>query len=73
MTRNSGASVAEIAKRTGFCTPSHLANTFRDATGMTPREWRNGYLSNGMLTVAGLLFVVLAVKQIWDQPWSEFF
>ncbi|MFH8766116.1 Nramp family divalent metal transporter [Streptomyces althioticus] len=39
----------------------------------TPREWRNGYLSNGMLAVAGLLFLVLAVKQIWDQPWSEFF
>ncbi|MET9233525.1 Nramp family divalent metal transporter [Streptomyces cellulosae] len=39
----------------------------------TPREWRNSYLSNGMLTVAGLLFLVLAVKQIWDQPWSEFF
>ena len=39
--RNSSASVAEIAKRTGFCTPSHLANTFRDTTGMTPREWRN--------------------------------
>ncbi|MFG3078134.1 Nramp family divalent metal transporter [Streptomyces sp. NPDC048225] len=39
----------------------------------TPREWRNGGLSNGMLTVAGLLFLVLCVKQIWDQPWSEFF
>ncbi|MGA5144464.1 Nramp family divalent metal transporter [Streptomyces griseoincarnatus] len=39
----------------------------------TPREWRNGYLSNGMLAAAGLLFLVLAVKQIWDQPWSEFF
>ncbi|MFD5803023.1 MULTISPECIES: Nramp family divalent metal transporter [unclassified Streptomyces] len=39
----------------------------------TPREWRNGWLSNGMLTVAGLLFLVLCVKQVWDQPWSEFF
>lgn len=39
----------------------------------TPREWRNGSLSNGMLTVAGLLFLVLCVKQVWDQPWSEFF
>ncbi|WP_077796905.1 Nramp family divalent metal transporter [Streptomyces sp. JHA26] len=39
----------------------------------TPREWRNGALSNGMLAVAGLLFLVLCVKQIWDQPWSEFF
>ncbi|MDQ0784748.1 Nramp family divalent metal transporter [Streptomyces sp. B3I8] len=39
----------------------------------TPREWRNGGLSNGMLVIAGLLFLVLCVKQIWDQPWSEFF
>ncbi|MGA4850992.1 Nramp family divalent metal transporter [Streptomyces sp. G5(2025)] len=39
----------------------------------TPREWRNGWLSNGMLTVAGLLFLVLCVKQISDQDWSSFF
>lgn len=39
----------------------------------TPREWRNGPLSNVMLAVAGVLFVVLCVKQIWDQPWAEFF
>ncbi|WP_190085271.1 Nramp family divalent metal transporter [Streptomyces longisporoflavus] len=39
----------------------------------TPREWRNGMLSNGMLTVAGLLFLVLCVKQITDQDWSSFF
>ncbi|MGY0018337.1 Nramp family divalent metal transporter [Streptomyces sp. cg35] len=39
----------------------------------TPARWRNGRLSNGMLAVAGLLFVVLCVKQIWDQPWSDFF
>jgi Mn2+/Fe2+ NRAMP family transporter len=39
----------------------------------TPREWRNGALSNVMLAVAGLLFLVLCVKQVWDQPWSQFF
>jgi Mn2+/Fe2+ NRAMP family transporter len=39
----------------------------------TPREWRNGYLSNAMLVIAGLLFLVLCAKQIIDQPWSEFF
>ncbi|MFH9731298.1 Nramp family divalent metal transporter [Streptomyces sp. NPDC017260] len=39
----------------------------------TPREWRNGWLSNGMLAVAGLLFLVLCVKQVWDQDWAEFF
>ncbi|MBV7699929.1 Nramp family divalent metal transporter [Streptomyces sp. TRM70350] len=42
-------------------------------TDRTPREWRNGWVSNGMLTIAGLLFLVLCVKQIWDQPWAEFF
>ncbi|MEU3946280.1 Nramp family divalent metal transporter [Streptomyces sp. NPDC029526] len=39
----------------------------------TPREWRNGPLSNVMLVLAGLLFLVLAVKQVRDQPWAEFF
>ncbi|MCZ9340087.1 Nramp family divalent metal transporter, partial [Streptomyces sp. TRM76130] len=39
----------------------------------TPVEWRNGWLSNGVLGIAGLLFLVLCVKQVWDQPWSEFF
>ncbi|WP_371546241.1 Nramp family divalent metal transporter [Streptomyces sp. NBC_00554] len=38
----------------------------------TPSEWRNGPLSNGMLAIAGLLFLVLCVKQIWDQPWADF-
>nr|WSY52146.1 Nramp family divalent metal transporter [Streptomyces sp. NBC_00886] len=39
----------------------------------TPGEWRNGLLSNAMLVIAGLLFLVLCVKQVWDQPWAEFF
>ncbi|MFG2572611.1 Nramp family divalent metal transporter [Streptomyces sp. NPDC048481] len=39
----------------------------------TPRPWRNGLLSNAMLVLAGLLFLVLCVKQIWDQPWGDFF
>ena len=38
--RNTDKTVAEIAKRTGFCTPSHLSNTFRDITGETPRHYR---------------------------------
>jgi Mn2+/Fe2+ NRAMP family transporter len=42
-------------------------------SGRTPREWRNGMLSNVMLVIAGLLFLVLCVKQIVDQPWAEFF
>ncbi|CAL9566936.1 Divalent metal cation transporter MntH [Streptomyces sp. enrichment culture] len=39
----------------------------------TPDEWRSGPLSNAMLAIAGLLFLVLGVKEIWDQPWAEFF
>ncbi|MBO1334681.1 Nramp family divalent metal transporter [Streptomyces sp. VRA16 Mangrove soil] len=39
----------------------------------TPASWRNGWLSNGMLAIAGLLFVVLCVKQIWDVPWADVF
>ncbi|MET9803471.1 Nramp family divalent metal transporter [Streptomyces sp. NPDC006368] len=35
----------------------------------TPREWRNGRLSNGMLSAAGLLFVVLCVQQVRELPW----
>ena len=33
--------VAEIAAETGFCSPSHLANFFRGASGVQPRAWRN--------------------------------
>ncbi|MFD9863379.1 Nramp family divalent metal transporter [Streptomyces alboflavus] len=39
----------------------------------TPAEWRNGWLSNGMLAIAGLLFLILCVKQVTDQDWSSFF
>ncbi|MFJ8755124.1 Nramp family divalent metal transporter [Streptomyces sp. NPDC102441] len=35
----------------------------------TPREWRNGWLSNGMLGAAGLLFIVLCVQQVRELPW----
>ncbi|MET8299195.1 Nramp family divalent metal transporter [Streptomyces sp. NPDC006678] len=35
----------------------------------TPREWRNGLLSNGMLATAGLLFIVLCVQQVRELPW----
>ncbi|GAA4903059.1 Nramp family divalent metal transporter [Streptomyces coeruleoprunus] len=35
----------------------------------TPGEWRNGWLSNGMLGAAGLLFVVLCVQQVRELPW----
>ncbi|MFG2500284.1 Nramp family divalent metal transporter [Streptomyces sp. NPDC048441] len=39
----------------------------------TPGEWRNGWLSNSMLAIAGLLFLVLCIKQITDQDWGSFF
>lgn len=32
----------------------------------TPKEWRNGPLSNVMLTIAGVLFIVLCVQKITD-------
>jgi Mn2+/Fe2+ NRAMP family transporter len=35
----------------------------------TPREWRNGWLSNGVLVAAGVLFVVLCVQQVRELPW----
>lgn len=35
-------------------------------SGRTPSEWRNGWLSNSMLALGGLLFVVLCVKQVID-------
>ncbi|OCC09367.1 Nramp family divalent metal transporter [Streptomyces sp. PTY087I2] len=35
----------------------------------TPGEWRNGWGSNGMLALSGLLFVVLCVQQVRDLPW----
>ncbi|MEU3186874.1 Nramp family divalent metal transporter [Streptomyces sp. NPDC006923] len=35
----------------------------------TPARWRNGMVSNVMLTAAGLLFVVLCVQQVRDLPW----
>lgn len=33
--------------------------------GDMPREWRNGWLSNGMLSVAAAVFVVLAGRELW--------
>jgi Mn2+/Fe2+ NRAMP family transporter len=35
----------------------------------TPQQWRNGLLSNAMLALGGLLFVVLCVQQVRDLPW----
>jgi Mn2+/Fe2+ NRAMP family transporter len=38
-------------------------------TGRTPREWRNGPLSNALLLGAGALFVAVCVNEIQDLPW----
>ena len=35
--------IAEVALDAGFYDQSHFANTFRRATGMTPREWRAAF------------------------------
>ena len=40
---SSDRAIAEIALDAGFYDQSHFANTFRRATGMTPREWRNAF------------------------------
>ena len=45
------APVSDIAAETGFCSPSHLANTFRDATGTSPRDWRKRALSSSSAAV----------------------
>ena len=33
--------VSDIARQTGYCTPSHLTNTFKSALGRTPKDWRS--------------------------------
>ena len=38
--RNTKMTLADIAESTGYCTASHLSNTFSEATGMSPRAWR---------------------------------
>ena len=40
MLRNTDSTLEEIARTVGYCTPSHLSNTFRAETGISPREWR---------------------------------
>ncbi|GAB3208291.1 Nramp family divalent metal transporter [Marinactinospora thermotolerans] len=32
----------------------------------TPREWRNGWVSNVGLVIAGLLFIVLCANELWS-------
>ncbi|WP_189931248.1 Nramp family divalent metal transporter [Streptomyces sulfonofaciens] len=38
-------------------------------TSRTPGAWRNGILSNSMLAIGGLLFVVLCVQQVRELLW----
>ncbi|MET8978900.1 helix-turn-helix domain-containing protein [Streptomyces sp. NPDC004539] len=37
---NRRVTVAAVAHRWGFTSPSHFSRTFRDAYGMSPREWQ---------------------------------
>ena len=37
-------SIAQIARRVGFRTPSHFTTVFRRVTGITPRGYRTGHL-----------------------------
>ena len=32
--------ISSIAAETGYCTPAHLTNAFKNAFGLTPRKWR---------------------------------
>jgi Mn2+/Fe2+ NRAMP family transporter len=38
-------------------------------SGRTPKQWRNGIVSNVMLFVSGMLFIVLCVQQVKEIPW----
>ena len=33
--------ISDIARQTGYCTPSHLTNTFKSVLGRTPKDWRS--------------------------------
>ncbi|MFF3904938.1 AraC family transcriptional regulator [Streptomyces sp. NPDC001848] len=37
---NHGLTVAAVARRSGFTSPSHFSRVFRDAYGMSPRAWQ---------------------------------
>jgi AraC family transcriptional regulator len=39
--KHSRLDVSEIARRTGFSSPSHLSATFRSRVGVPPARWRN--------------------------------
>ena len=43
---NDDLSIAEIAYRTGFCNPAYFTNTFRHATGLTPKAWRRNWAAS---------------------------
>ena len=57
------------AGRRSSCPSSPLTLLWLLNSSRTPGEWRNGWLSNAMLALAGVLFLVLCVKQVWDLPW----
>ncbi|MCT2592018.1 Nramp family divalent metal transporter [Streptomyces sp. N2-109] len=38
-------------------------------TSRTPREWRSGPLSNTVLSVSAVIFLVLCVEQVRELPW----
>lgn len=44
--RDTDASIADVALRTGFASQSHLAAVFRRALAVTPREYRCGKRSD---------------------------
>lgn len=41
--RSTKMTVRAIAKESGFCTPSHMNNSMRSHTGLTPQQYRNTF------------------------------
>ena len=40
--RSGNRTIAAVARRWGFTNPSHFTQRFREAYGLTPREWQSG-------------------------------
>ena len=46
--------LAEIADQIGYSSPQHLSNQFRQATGMTPTEFKSGHRQHGRKPLDGV-------------------
>lgn len=46
--------LAEIADQIGYSSPQHLSNQFRQATGMTPSQFKSGHRQHGRKPLDGV-------------------